>query len=113
MRVFILDEVTVHPGRAGAFRDLYRSRYMAGARRRGMRLDGAWQNPPGVEYDELPTTLFYLWSVDDVAAWWDMRKSRTPEGADERYEKHAFWQEAQPMIAVRSRRFLSPLEGED
>ncbi|MFC4595746.1 hypothetical protein [Sphingobium tyrosinilyticum] len=107
MRILILDEIVVKPGLAAQYRDAYRTRYMPGAERRGMRLDGAWQNPPAQDFDELETTLYYLWSVEDVGAWWTMRRSRLPDGLDERYEKHAWWQESDRMTVRRSRKFLT------
>lgn len=112
MRVLILDEVVVKPGLAGAYRSAYVERYMPGAERRGMRLQGAWQSPPMRDFDELPTTLYYLWSIDEVAGWWSMRLSRAPNGDDERFEKHAWWQESDRMTVSRKRTMLSdqPLE---
>jgi hypothetical protein len=111
MRIFILDEIVVKPGQAGAYRDAYRSGYMSAAERRGMKLEGAWQNPPGHDFAELETTLYYLWSVDGVAGWWNMRRSKTPEGADERYAKHAWWQDSDLMVVRRDRKFLTAQEG--
>lgn len=107
MRIFILDEIVVKPGLAPAYRQAYREGYMPGAERRGMRLEGAWQNPPGQDFAELETTLYYMWSVDGVAGWWAMRRSRTPEGLDERYDKHAWWQESDRMVVRRERKFLT------
>ena len=46
MKVMILDEITVKPGLAAAYRTAYASRYVPGAQRRGMTLAGAWQTPP-------------------------------------------------------------------
>jgi hypothetical protein len=106
-RVLVLDEITVKPGQAADFRHAYRTRYLPGAQSRGMLLQGAWQNPPEVDLDEVPTTLYYLWSLEDVDAWWRMRLSRTADGADERFAKHAFWQEADGMTVHRTRTVLS------
>ena len=107
MRILILDEITVRPGQAAAYRNAYRSKYVPAAERRGMRLEQAWQHPPGQDYDELPSTLFYLWSVEDVSGWWAQRLSRLPDGSDERFEKHAWWQESDAMTLARKRRMLS------
>lgn len=112
MRILILDEITVKPGLAGQYRDAYRSRYMPAARRRGMTLEGAWQNPPAQDYDELPVTLYYMWSVESVAAFWAMRMSKTETGLDERFEKHAWWQESDRMTLSRSRKFLTDQQTE-
>ena len=112
MRVLILDEIEVKPGLAGEYRSAYVERYVPGAEQRGMRLQGAWQSPPMRDFDELPTTLYYLWSVDDVAGWWSMRLSRSPDGGDERFEKHAWWQESDRMTLRRKRIVLSNQPGE-
>ena len=106
-RVLVLDEIEVRPGLAADYRRSYRTGYVPGAERRGMRLEAAWQSPPGPEYDGVPTTLFYLWSVDGVDGWWAMRLSRRPDGADERFDKLAWWQEADRMTLRRTRRMLA------
>jgi hypothetical protein len=112
VRVLILDEVMVKPGLAGEYRSAYRERYIPAAERRGMSLQGAWQSPPMLDVDELPTTLYYLWSVEDVAGWWSMRLSRLPGGGDERFEKQAWWQESDRMTLSRKRTMLSDQPGE-
>jgi hypothetical protein len=107
MRILVLDEIVVKPGLAETYRQAYREGYVPAAEARGMRLDGAWQNPPGRDYDELATTLYYLWSVDGAQGWWAMRRSRTADGLDERYQKHAWWQESDRMVEHRARKFLT------
>lgn len=113
MAIFILDEIVVKPGMLRAYRTAYAARYVPAAERRGMRLDGAWQSPAGRDYDELPVTLYYMWSVADVAAWWAMRFSRTPDGRDERFEKHSWWLWSDTMAIRRKRSILSPQPAED
>lgn len=112
-RIYVLDRIEVKPGLAADYRRVYRTGYVPGAERRGMRLEGAWQNPPEQDLDEVPTTLYYLWSVDGVEGWWSMRLSRTPDGADERPAKHAWWQEADRMTSNRTRTVLSDQPRED
>ena len=107
MYIYILDEIVVRPGRADDYRLAYAARYVPGAERRGMRLAGAWQTPPGQHFAELPTTLFYLWAVDGVQGWWSQRMSKLPDGSDERFEKLAWWQESDRMTLSRKRRMLS------
>jgi hypothetical protein len=111
-RIFILDEITVKPGHAAAYRQAYRTAYVPAAERRGMRLEGAWQNPPGLDYDELPATLYFLWSVEGVSGWWKMRLSRKPDGSDERFEKLRWWQESDRMTLSRKRSLLSRMAEE-
>jgi hypothetical protein len=112
-RVFILDEISVRPGLAGAYRQAYRAEYVPGAARRGMVLEGAWQHPPVHDLEELPTTLYYLWSVAGVREWWAMRLSRNPDGSDERFDKLAWWQKSDRMTLRRKRTVLThqPEEG--
>src|ERR1700712_1855867 len=107
-RILILDEIDVKPGLTAAYRDAYRRDYMPAAERRGMTLIGAWQNPPGLDYDELSATLYYLWSIENIAAWWAMRFSRDADGVDERFEKLAWWQDSDRMTLRRQRKLLSP-----
>lgn len=90
---------------------------MPGACARGMRLQGAWQNPPGLapgqEYEELPVTLYYLWMVEDEKSWWAMRLSRNADGSDQRFEKHAWWKESDGMSLSRKRTFLTRQQEQD
>ncbi len=111
-RIFILDEIIVKPGHAAAYLEAYARDYAPSAQRRGMRSEGRWRNPPVQDFEELPTTLYFMWSVEDVAGWWRMRLSRTDDGADERFEKLRWWQETEPMTLNRKRSFLSSLDAE-
>lgn len=106
-RIFILDEIVVKPGLLASYRDAYRSRYRPGAEKRGMALEGAWQSPAGHDYDDLPVTLYYLWSVADAKAWWAMRLSRSEDGRDERFDKLAWWEESDRMTLSRKRSTLT------
>jgi hypothetical protein len=107
MNIFILDEIVVKPGCAEDYRRAYAARYAPGAERRGMSLAGAWQTPPGQDFAEVPTTLFYLWTVDGVAGWWNQRMSKLPDGSEERFEKLCWWQESEKFTISRKRRMLS------
>jgi hypothetical protein len=111
-RIFILDEIVVRPGQAAAYRSAYRASYVPGAERRGMRLEGAWQSPPGRDYEELPSTLYFLWSVQGVSGWWRMRMSRKEDGSDERFEKLKWWQASDRMTIRRKRSLLTALPEE-
>jgi hypothetical protein len=107
MRIFILDEIVVKPGLLDTYRDAWRARYRPAAEQRGMMLEGAWQSPAGMDYDDRAVTLYYLWSVEDVKAWWAMRLSRTADGRDERFDKLAWWQESKTMTLARKRSTLT------
>jgi hypothetical protein len=106
-RVLVLDEIVVKPGLAAEYRRAYSTGYRPGAELRGMRLEGSWQHPPEGDLDEISTTLYYLWSLEGPEAWWRMRLSRTADGADERYAKHTWWQEADRLTVNRRRTVLS------
>jgi len=108
-QVFILDEIVVKPGLAVTYREAYERRYAPAAMRRGMRQVGTWRNPPMQDFEEVPTTLYFLWSVDGVRGWWQMRMSRDADGSDERFEKHRWWQESDRMTLSRRRSVLSGL----
>jgi hypothetical protein len=112
-RIFILDEILVKAGQAAAYRSAYCTSYVPGAERRGMRLEGAWQSPPARDYDELPATLYFLWSVEGVSGWWRMRLSRKEDGSDERFEKLRWWQASDGMTISRKRSLLTRLPKED
>jgi hypothetical protein len=105
-RILILDEIVVKPGRAADYRRAYRAAYVPGAVRRGLKLEQAWRNPPGQDFDELPTTLYWLWSVKSLEAWWAVRFA-------ERFEKLAWWQEAEPMTLSRRRSVLTDQPADD
>ena len=112
-RILILDEIVVKPGQAAVYRAAYQRDYMPGAQRRGMQLEQSWRNPPlqetDAEIDELPTTFYFLWSVEGVEGWWRMRMSRDENGADERFEKHRWWLQSAQMTLTRKRTFLSDM----
>jgi hypothetical protein len=105
-RILILDEIMVKPGLAADYRRAYRARYVPGAERRGMTLEAAWRSPPGQDFAELPTTLYWLWSVGSLEAWWAMRLA-------DRFEKLAWWQESEPMTLSRKRSLLTDQPRED
>jgi len=111
-KIFILDEIVVKPGLTAEYRAAYETRYMPAARGRGMTLEGSWRNPPAQDLHDIPTTLYFMWSVPDVSAWWSMRMSRNPDGSDQRFEKHRWWQESDAMTLSRKRTFLTGLDGE-
>jgi len=112
-RILILDEIVVKPGQAAVYRAAYESNYMPGARRRGMQLEQSWRHPPLQDIDELPTTFYFLWSVEGVEGWWRMRMSRNADGTDERFEKHRWWLQSDLMTLERKRTFLSDLSTPD
>jgi hypothetical protein len=109
-KIYILDEIVVQQMRAVDLRDAYMKRYVPAARARGMCLEGAWRSPP-VEIEERLSTLHFLWSVADVATWWQMRlgaKRATPEldGAIEGDTDKSSWWRYVDSVAISRKRTL-------
>ena len=106
--VLILDELCAQPAHRDAIRGLIANEYMPDANRRGMALSGAWETPVPLGGTFPSVTLYYLWSVADPRAWWAMRLSRLPDGADEREIKQSFWQRVDRLCLSRRRSVLTP-----
>ena len=75
------------------------ARYAPEAGARGMRLRHRLIAPPLELGREASNTLTFIWSVEDVAAWWKARltASATPSVA-------RFWRDLEPLIVSRERR---------
>lgn len=71
-KVFVLDEIVVLPGGAATYREAYLNGYAPRARERGMTLEHVRITPP-FEWNEGSNTLHFLWSVENIDAWWAMR----------------------------------------
>lgn len=106
--IYILDRVVVKPGMATAYRDAYLENYAPSAERRGMRLVSVLASPP-LDVAGEPTTILILWSVDGVAAWWDMRIGRGPGQLPDPSGRgrSAWWEESDEMVVERSRSVLA------
>lgn len=100
--IYMLEEVTVKPGRLREYLAAYQREYVPGARARGLELVGTWVTPP-LELDGESNTVVVLWSMADVDAFWTARK-----GAAQDANVHAWWQKAAAYQVSRSRRFLQP-----
>jgi hypothetical protein len=102
--IWLLDRYQVKPGRLGELQSGFESRYLPGARRRGLTLVGRWLTPP-LELAEQGNELLVLWSLPDLAAFWKMRaeSGRDPEVA-------TWWREADTLVVSRERRFLDAAE---
>jgi hypothetical protein len=70
--IHILDEVVVEQSRLAELRSAFFERYLPSAGARGMKLAGAWQSP-AIELPGRPVTMYFLWSLDDLGAFWRMR----------------------------------------
>lgn len=102
-RIYVLDELVARPGMADACRRAYLERYAPGARQRGMRLELVRMTPP-LALSAASSTLQFLWSVENVQAWWAMRAAA---GADPAV--HAWWAQVHSLTVSRRRCMLTDL----
>jgi hypothetical protein len=102
--IFILDRITVQPGRLREYRELLEQRYLPGAVQRGMQLVGSWVSPP-VELEGESSDLLLLWSLAGVEAFWAMRgqASADPTVGD-------WWKQSEHLLVSRERRLLAPAD---
>lgn len=96
----LLDEFVVEPAQLPALRQQLAERYLPGAYQRGLVLAGEWVSPPVVVPGETQT-LWLLWRLPDVGAWWQMRFQA---GADP--DVAAFWTALAPRCHARRRHTL-------
>jgi len=101
-RIFIVDEVTPHPGRAEEFLRLYMERYVPGARARGMQLEHTWVSPPMWLRDR-SNTLSIVWSVEGPREVWATFTS----GRLDQSLVSWWWEEAAALVQTRTRRIMS------
>jgi hypothetical protein len=101
--IYILDEVTVKPGRAEEFLAAYMEKYAPKARARGMTLVHRWMTPP-LWLKEQSNTLYIIWTVQGAKAWWQMSFLGRRDPA-----VFGWWEEAEAMIVTRRHCFLSDI----
>lgn len=99
--IFILDQITLRPGKLGEFREKLAREYLPAARDRGLRLVDSWLTPP-LEMHDAGNDLVLLWSLADIGAFWEMRRlqGEDPEGAH-------WWEGTGEWVASRSRQFMT------
>ena len=101
--IYVLDRITVRPGRLRDYQARLREQYLPVARARGMTLVGQWFTPP-VELDDAPNELVLLWSLPGPAGFWTMRRrARDPEVT-------AWWAESDALTLGRERKYMLPGE---
>lgn len=96
--IFLIDEIDLRSDSVDALLASFRTRYLPGARERGMELVHTLVTPP-----EGPTngeaTLLLFWKISGIAGFWAMRSANaTPEIAE-------FWRECDALCIRRTRRF--------
>ncbi|BBT15308.1 hypothetical protein WP8S17C03_13570 [Metapseudomonas otitidis] len=100
--ILILDEIPLDPGRIGPVLDALETGYLPACAARGLTLKQRWVSPP-VRVPGQLNTLWLLWSVADVAAYYAMRGAA---GAEVR----AFWDRVEEAGSGRRRHVLGPAE---
>jgi hypothetical protein len=98
--IWLLDRYEAMPGRLRELQAAFESRYLPGARRRGLTLVGRWVTPP-IELEQGGNELLVLWSLPDREAFWKMRIG---SGSDP--EVRAWWEAADALVVRRERQFL-------
>src|SRR5689334_10151172 len=96
----ILDQFDIPPANLGPLLSLIESDYLPGATRRGMTQRSTWISPP-VARSDATNTLWVMWEVADVGAWWNMRFQ---SGADPSVA--AYWRSADDLCSSRQRHYL-------
>jgi hypothetical protein len=104
MAIYVLDRITLKPGRLREYRELLERSYLPGARARGLELVGLFATPP-LELDDASNELLALWSLPDLAAFWRVRMRAVADPGVER-----FWRESEAFILTRERRYLCRLD---
>jgi hypothetical protein len=99
---YVIDEITVRPGKVQQLLDRLGQEYVPGAEERELRLVGCWSSPP-VEPEGEAMQVLVLWSLEDSAAFWRQKHRAV---ADPKVEK--FWQEAEGYVTHRERRYMTP-----
>jgi hypothetical protein len=97
-----LDDVTVAAGCRAAFLELFESRYVPGARERGLELASTLLSPP-VDEPALESTILFSWMLHDVDAFWRARRDAMVDPNVVR-----FWADVAPLVVRRTRRFSQP-----
>jgi hypothetical protein len=98
--IYMVDEITLKPGKLGRFNAAFEKEYLPKAKERGLSLVGSWIAPP-MEMQGEGNTLVVLWSMDGQEGFWRQRKG---SGGDPAVRE--WWAKMKPVIAGRTRRFL-------
>jgi hypothetical protein len=99
--IYMLDQVTPKPGRAQAFLKAYMDEYAPRVVERGLKLEHTWVTPP-TWLENQSNTLFFIWSVKGLPAWWEMQfKARWDQFLPD------WWRDQAPNIEERRRCHLT------
>ncbi len=101
---YVIDEITLPPGKAPHFMERLGANYVPGAAERELNLVGCWMSPP-VEPEGEAMQIVVLWSLEDSATFWRQKHRAVADPAVE-----AFWREADSYVTHRQRRYLAPAD---
>lgn len=96
----ILDQIEVPAIHLAALQQLFAAQYLPGAQLRGMQLARSWVSPP-LNRPETPNTLWLLWELADIGAWWRMRATAGASG-----DIPLFWTAVDKLCVRRERHYL-------
>jgi hypothetical protein len=97
--IHVLDEIVLDADRLPAVLALLDERYLPGCAPRGLTLLNRWVSPP-VAVADAPNTLWLLWQVPGVYAYYSMRSLA---GAD----VLGFWSAVDALCRLRRRHVMS------
>lgn len=97
----LLDELVVDAEQLAPLRELLAAAYFPGAQARGMQLAAQWVSPP-LALADAPNTLWLLWQLPDLGAWWAMRAQAARDPA-----VTALWQQVDALCQSRRRHVLA------
>ena len=96
-RVYVVDHVVTHPGRAREFVDRYLAEYAPGARERGMTLRDILISPP-IWFTDQNNVVTITWLLPSPKAWWEMTWKGRPDASIGHW-----WAGISTLIAERTR----------
>ncbi len=98
--IYMVDEITLKPGKLRQFNDAFAKEYLPKAKERGLKLVGSWIAPP-MEMQGESNTLIVMWGIEGLDGFWKQRK-----GSSQDPLVRGWWEKMSPAIAGRTRRFL-------
>jgi hypothetical protein len=79
--IWIVDDITVRPGKGPDFVQAYMSQYAPGAVQRGMTLANRMVDP-ALWLQDQPNRILFVWTVPDAAAVWNSKYAARQDPAD-------------------------------